>query len=780
MEKKEIQQAWSKAQDIAFIIIEKSFISSSDMQRFLAEYKSILAQKPSYPFYAFLIHQRLLSLEQLGYFFQQEKLSPEDLHWLIANSYLKKANIEHLVQKQLLPNHYISYLQKISGVNQKTPSLPSFDLEEHETATSIKKEVFILQENQLFNNRYLVQKKLGQGGMGVVYQAHDQQLDRIVALKFHTSSHQESIQRFSLEARATAKLHHPNIVTLHDIVFFPGKETEQCALVMDFIEGKTLKDIAREKKLSLHEIIRFIKKVGDAIGYAHEEGIVHRDLKPANIMVDAAGEPKVMDFGLAKMNKDVGITESSAVFGTPAYMSPEQINSAKNVDARTDIYALGLILHELIAKKHPFHAETPYMLINNILQQETPPLCQESPSTPKEIERICLKALEKKREDRYQKTQDFVHDLDAFLAQMKSQKPNSKRATRRHTRKTKNRKSSSIQTANTEESKKLPYKKALLAAALCLFLIAAVFLVLKIWFYPPLGAVNFSIDEAVITKSQKKKDFTFQQHQTLKINIPPKAWLYTFQGKKDKYFFPSSEYIQAPKENKRLLEISLKDLKKYDDWIFYLSYTEIKAEEFAMQFAPEATRGVDFLSKGETEANDITTCNLHQANGKGKLEPLLTMLISSSDFGFRMLFSSKNSGFQNFAIENTSLEEQVLKVNDQIIFRAFYPENHYLAILMKDSQGNVDKLHPLQEQNIMAGGKEYVIPGRKSPIESFVINSDSIGENFIYYFYSENELDIPSLENTVAEHNPTRGVDFKKRTPIQDKLKFFSFFCEAP
>ncbi|WP_372366729.1 protein kinase [Candidatus Uabimicrobium sp. HlEnr_7] len=265
----------------------------------------------------------------------------------------------------------------------------------------------------VYFGRYKILHEIGRGGMGRVFKAHDPHLDREVALKvlkYGEGASEIEIERFIREARATAKLRHPHIVTLYDI----GHENEQNFFTMDFISGVSLRDSLRSNPLTIEQIIVIMIKVTQAVGYAHSCGIVHRDIKPSNIMLDENKEPKVMDFGLAKMNSHDSISKTGDVLGTPAYMSPEQAKS-DIVDKRSDIYSLGVTLHELLTGRPPFIGTSYLDVLYQVVHREPLSLRSFSPQTPIAVDAICFKCLEKNPRKRYQNTAEFIKDLQHFL-----------------------------------------------------------------------------------------------------------------------------------------------------------------------------------------------------------------------------------------------------------------------------------------------------------------------------------------------------------------------------
>jgi serine/threonine protein kinase len=253
---------------------------------------------------------------------------------------------------------------------------------------------------------YLIVSKIGEGGMGEVYKAHDTTLDRTVALKVlspHLFRNQEFLQRFRVEAQAQARLNGPNIVTLHSMFEVSGS----LVLVMEYVEGQTLAQrIHNSGRLSVGTSVWVFEQALIGVERAHRMGIVHRDLKPSNIFITNGHEIKLMDFGVAKILDNKELTQTGSMIGTLMYISPEQI-SGKDSDFRSDIYTLGVTLYEAVVGQLPFEKKTDYEYMDAHLHTPPPRPTAIQPDIPRELEAVILKAIEKNPEERFQNALEF-------------------------------------------------------------------------------------------------------------------------------------------------------------------------------------------------------------------------------------------------------------------------------------------------------------------------------------------------------------------------------------
>jgi serine/threonine protein kinase len=275
---------------------------------------------------------------------------------------------------------------------------------------------------------YEIIDEIARGGMGVVYKARQIGLDRIVALKTILSGQfasEADVERFYTEARAAANLQHPNIVAIHEV----GQHDGQHYFSMDYVEGRNLASLVEAGPLPVSQAVTYLKGIAEAIHYAHQQGILHRDLKPSNILIDSFDEPRITDFGIAKRigardvpvsmkagnSTETSLTAAGEVVGTPSYMSPEQIDAdPRQLGPATDVYSLGAILYELLTGRPPFRGRSARDTLLAVLQSPPVSVRRLNRRVPRELERICLKCLQKDPGRRYSSAAALADDLERF------------------------------------------------------------------------------------------------------------------------------------------------------------------------------------------------------------------------------------------------------------------------------------------------------------------------------------------------------------------------------
>lgn len=262
--------------------------------------------------------------------------------------------------------------------------------------------------------RYQILKELGRGGMGIVFQAYDKQLNEQVAIKILSpmlSTNSEALERMKREVSAARRITHPNVIRIHDIAEAGGLNF----VSMEYFNGTTLKDHIRSQgPMSLMQAFNIASQICDGLDAAHRQGIIHRDLKSQNIIMNSAGQIKIIDFGLAHTAHLEGLTATGLIMGTPEYMAPEQVEG-KKVDERADLYSLGIILYEIFTGKVPFSGDSAIAVGFKQMKEDPPSPRSVNPQLPEAVEKVILKALAKMPLQRYQSAADLKEQLEAAV-----------------------------------------------------------------------------------------------------------------------------------------------------------------------------------------------------------------------------------------------------------------------------------------------------------------------------------------------------------------------------
>jgi serine/threonine-protein kinase len=269
---------------------------------------------------------------------------------------------------------------------------------------------------RLFAARYEIQGVLGKGGMGIVYKAHDRDLDDAVAIKTlrgeALTADPTLLDRFKQEIRLARRITHPNILRTHDL----GESGGLRYLSMEFVKGLTLKQLVEAGDILPTPVgLRIAKQICAGLAAAHEVGVIHRDIKPQNILIEATGGLKIMDFGIARLKEEHGMTAEGTVVGTPDYMSPEQARG-KPLDFRSDIYSTGVVLYEVFTGTPPFDGDTPLAVVLKHIQENPPSPQTRNPKIDPKISQIVLKCMQKEPNDRFQTVNDLYEALTKVTA----------------------------------------------------------------------------------------------------------------------------------------------------------------------------------------------------------------------------------------------------------------------------------------------------------------------------------------------------------------------------
>ena len=317
-----------------------------------------------------------------------------------------------LLRRHLIaPSQFVQVKQRLQQENPKK-------IDTHITMNQRTGMVQLLESNiPQYIGKYEIIREIARGGMGVVYEAKDPELNRTVALKTLLAGELadgQEIERFHREAQLTASFNHPGIVPIHEV----GIQDNIHYLIMDYIDGISLSEYVSKAKAPLRKVVKMVLQIADALAYAHNMGVIHRDIKPGNVIVDTSGKPLLTDFGLArKRESEQSLTMSGVALGTPSYMPPEQAEGKiREIDVRSDIYSLGAVFYELLAGRPPFSGTSLAETLQAVIHEPPVSLRKLVPGLPIAIDTICLKCLAKNKKYRYANSKALMRDLERFLS----------------------------------------------------------------------------------------------------------------------------------------------------------------------------------------------------------------------------------------------------------------------------------------------------------------------------------------------------------------------------
>jgi tetratricopeptide (TPR) repeat protein len=390
------------------LLREETAYSSAQLQDY-----ATLAHEKKLPLIEYVLRQKYLTRESAKKILQKLLQAPIPCGSCSASLVLEKKTLHfYCPYCSLSPSTLPTQIQSSSPSEE---SLLAFTESVTQTHSSVSSSALSSERlpQKTHIGKYEILEKIGQGGMGVVYRVFQKELQQQYALKLLTDGEfadPEQLQRFKNEAQIVASLSHPYIVKIQEMDSYNG----HWFYCMDLIQGVPLDEWASKKPLK--ETLEAFLKILQALTYAHQQGIIHRDLKPDNILIDQNHQPKILDFGIAKNRKSnaESLTQTHSILGTPHYLSPEQAQGSKHLQGKSDVFSMGIVLYELLTHQLPFKAETSIATILQIVHQEPIPPRKVKPNLPKDLEVLCLKALEKEPKNRYS-MKGFATDLERYL-----------------------------------------------------------------------------------------------------------------------------------------------------------------------------------------------------------------------------------------------------------------------------------------------------------------------------------------------------------------------------
>ncbi|WP_372369383.1 protein kinase [Candidatus Uabimicrobium sp. HlEnr_7] len=619
----------------------------------------------------------------------------------IINSKQQKLmlSVQSILQNKLLePKHLANYVTKYL---QLRPSVSLYD--------------WLIQQNILQHSptklidspstvgRYKIIKKIGQGGMGDVFKAFDPYIKRHVAIK--TMHSNRSSQRFLREIEACGKLQHANIVNIFDC----GQQQNICYFVMDFIEGQTLCELIKQD-LPIEKALILVEKIARALDYAHKMGVIHRDIKAQNILIDKEQQPHIVDFGLVKMENASELTKQNQVIGSVYYMSPEQIDSNwGEVSPRSDIYSLGVVMYQVLGGILPFSGQTQIEVMNRIMN--VPPLSLRSiqKNISVEIEKICMKAMSKKIDERYDSAGQFADSIAALRDKPRISKRRMK--------------------------KERPTTKYLSIALGALIIISVIsgFLIKHKIVFPAITYRNANI--------LTKEPYFLTAKDQITIRNVNNSYIYFFARKNGK-IFTLDNYFVTPKN--KVLQISAKEVTHHEDWLILPSHNKLPLKKIERVMSSFATRGLKTKKMGSYTSQQKIVWRIYGINENFTQTLLGSFSISPEPFAIDFMVRRKGQSM----FEPISKIDHVVE-GDQLQIRIFaHKKNHHLSMFFKDSKGEVGCIFPtenaLQTESFSTYSKNKNMIYIPNKYEGFEFD-EHVGKENILLFYQETAIDNQKL-----------------------------------
>ncbi|BBM86511.1 serine/threonine protein kinase [Candidatus Uabimicrobium amorphum] len=666
-------------------------------------------------------------LQKAWNFYQQQQMTMPFIDFLLSKNIIDREqhklmlSVRSILQnKSLEPKYLAHYVEKYLQLRPQM-SLHDWLAKQQVIDHSPTKEITTPPQV----GRYKIVSKIGSGGMGDVFKAFDPYIKRYVAIK--TMHCNRSSQRFLREIEACGKLNHPHIVNIFDC----GQQENICYFVMDFIEGQTLHEKIASG-ITIEETLSLIEKIARALGYAHRMGIIHRDIKAKNILVDRDGEPRIVDFGLVKMQHVDELTRQNQIVGSIYYMSPEQIDSGLGeISPQTDIYSLGVVMYHALSGMLPFSGNSQVEVMNLIVNSPTPLLSDVKNDIKSQVEKVCRKAMAKEIGNRYGSAEEFA----ASIANLKST-PRSSRVKR---------------------SPHVPAKKQALVALLVLVLLMCSFFIFtmstsKITF-PTISYKNVAI--------LKEEPYFLTAKDRITIRNHSQSYIYFFARKNGK-IFTLDQYFVSPQTQE--LQILAKEVNYHEDWLLLPSHNKLSIDKIERVISSFASRGIKTKKIGSYTPQQKISWRIYGI-GEDFTQTLLgSFSISPEPF----LVDFFVRGKQQPLFQPLSKIEYVTE-GDQLQLRIFaHKKNDYLSIFFKDSKGEVGYLFP-EEGSVTRPFASYsknknmiYIPDK---YQGFEFDHHAGKEHIIVFFQEtpiDNERIVAWLHNVSIPLSPQNELSLSK------------------